>query len=221
VEQGNVTSPLPATVLLPVTTLLPHREMKLCTNCSRMILLTLGLHRFYRFRVPTPTNGSRGRLDDLRINISAAEDGRFPCRVSWTAVSSERRGCETSAGSGGCLSSQSRTAASQIKRARWCCLAQAQFKVEAEAAGKEVDAAATLLIGMLSKRRTDAMAKQLVKLIKLGQRWGHFVDIQLLFSVSEWRKLGETMWEKTITGKEKEEKEIKAVRELWQMVLET
>jgi len=78
----------------------------------------------------------------------------------------------------------------------------------------EVDAAATLLIGMLSKRGRDATAKQLMKLIKLGQRWGHFVDTQLLFSVSEWRELGETMWEKTITGEEKEEKEIKAVWEL-------
>jgi len=29
------------------------------------------------------------------------------------------------------------------------------------------------------------------------------------------------MWERTITGEEKEEKEIKAVRELWRTVLET
>jgi len=29
------------------------------------------------------------------------------------------------------------------------------------------------------------------------------------------------MWEKTIVGEEKEEKEIKAVRELWRTVLET
>ena len=29
------------------------------------------------------------------------------------------------------------------------------------------------------------------------------------------------MWERTITGEEKEEKEIKAVRELWRRVLET
>jgi len=99
-----------------------------------MILLTLGWYRFYHFRVPTPTNGSRGWLDDLWINVSAAEDGRFPCRVSKTAVSSERREWDTSAGSGGCLSRQSRTAASPRKGARWCCLAQAQFKVEAEAA---------------------------------------------------------------------------------------
>jgi len=85
----------------------------------------------------------------------------------------------------------------------------------------EVDAAATLLVGILSKRGIEAMAKQLVKLIKLGQRRGHFVDTQLLFSVSERKELGETMWEKTIMGGEKEEKEIKAVRELWQTVLET
>jgi len=85
----------------------------------------------------------------------------------------------------------------------------------------DVEAAATLLVSVLSKRGIEATAKQLVKLIKLGQRWGHFVDTQLLFSVSEWRELGETMWEKTITGEEKEEKEIKAVRELWRMVLET
>jgi len=112
-------------------------------------------------------------------------------------------------------------AASQIKRARWCCLAQAQFKVEAGATGMEVEAAATLLVGILSKRGIEATAKELVKLTKLGQRWGHFVDTQLLFSVLEWRELGETMWEKTITGDEKEEKEIKAVRELWRTVLGT
>jgi len=55
----------------------------------------------------------------------------------------------------------------------------------------EIDAAATLLIGMLSKRGTDATAKQLMKLIKLGQRWGHFADTPLPFSVSEWQELGE------------------------------
>ena len=93
--------------------------------------------------------------------------------------------------------------------------------MEAEAAGMGVDTAATLLVGMLSKRGIDATAKQLMKLIKLGQRWGHFADTQLLFSVSEWQELGETMWERTITGEEKEEKEIKAVRELWRTVLQT
>jgi len=36
----------------------------------------------------------------------------------------------------------------------------------------EVDAAAMLLVGMLSKRGTDATAKQLVKLIGPGRRWG-------------------------------------------------
>jgi len=101
-------------------------------------------------------------------------------------VTSERRRWETSAGSGGCLSRQSRTAASQIKRARWCCPGLRQFKVGAEDAGMGVDAVATLLVGMLSKRGIDATAKQLVKLVKLGQRWGHLVDTQLLFSVSEW-----------------------------------
>jgi len=54
----------------------------------------------------------------------------------------------------------------------------------------EIEAAATFLIGILSKRGIDAKAKQLVELIKLGQRWGHFADTQLLFSVSEWQELG-------------------------------
>jgi len=85
----------------------------------------------------------------------------------------------------------------------------------------EVEAAATLLVGILSKRGIETMGKQLMKLIKLGQRWGHFADTQLLFSVSEWQELGETMWERMIMGEEKEEKEIKAVRELWRTVLET
>jgi len=52
------------------------------------------------FRVPSPTIGSRGWFDGLWINLPAAEDGRSPCRVSKTAVSSERREWDTSAGSG-------------------------------------------------------------------------------------------------------------------------
>ncbi|XP_074424273.1 uncharacterized protein LOC141735431 isoform X1 [Larus michahellis] len=85
----------------------------------------------------------------------------------------------------------------------------------------EIEAAATLLAGILSKRGIEAPAKQLIKLIKLGQRWGHFSDTHMLFSVSEWRDFGGTMWHKTIEGDEKEEKEIKAVHELWNTVLET
>jgi len=84
-----------------------------------------------------------------------------------------------------------------------------------ESPSMEVEAAATLLVGILSKRGIETTAKQLVKFIKLGQQWGHFVDTQLLFSVLEWQELGETMWEKTVLGEEKEEKEIKAVRDLW------
>jgi len=86
--------------------------------------------------------------------------------------------------------------------------------MKAVVAGMEVYAAATLLVGILSKRGIETTAKQLMKLIKLGQRWGHFADTPLLFSISEWQELGETMWERTITGEDKEEKEIKAVREL-------
>jgi len=88
-------------------------------------------------------------------------------------------------------------------------------------ASMEIGAVATLLVGILSKRGIDATAKQLMKLIKLGQRWGHFAHTPLLFSISEWQELGETMWERTITGEENEEKEIKAVRELWRTVLQT
>jgi len=85
----------------------------------------------------------------------------------------------------------------------------------------EVDAAATLLVGILSERGIDATANQLMKLIKLGQRWGHFADTPVQFSVSEWQELREMMWERTITGEDKEEKEIKATRELWRTVLHT
>nr|XP_013805206.1 PREDICTED: atherin-like [Apteryx mantelli mantelli] len=84
----------------------------------------------------------------------------------------------------------------------------------------ETEAAAALLTGILSKRGIDATAKQVHDLIKLGRRWGHFSDTHL-FSVSEWRDFGGTMWQKTIEGGEKEEKEIKAVRALWNTVLET
>ena len=103
----------------------------------------------------------------------------------------------------------------------WGCLAQLNFKVEAVVAGMEVDAAATLLVGILSKRGIDATAKRLMKLIKLEQQWGLFADTPLLFSVSEWQELGETMWERAITGEDKEEREIKAIRELWRTVLQT
>jgi len=43
------------------------------------------------------------------------------------------------------------------------------LNVEAVVTSTEIWAAATLLVGMLSKRGIDAMAKQLKKLIKLGQ----------------------------------------------------
>ncbi|XP_072714814.1 uncharacterized protein [Ciconia boyciana] len=100
----------------------------------------------------------------------------------------------------------------------------------------EIEAAATLLAGILSKRGIEAPVKQagilskrgieapvkqLIRLIKLGQSWGHFSDTCMLFSVSEWRDFGGTMWQKTIEGDEKDEKEIKAVRGLWNAVLET
>ncbi|KAM9251466.1 growth hormone receptor-like [Cariama cristata] len=45
-------------------------------------------------------------------------------------------------------------------------------------------------------------------------------ELQIV-NVSEWRGFGDTMWHKTIEGNEKEEKEIKAVRGLWNTVLET
>jgi len=123
----------------------------------------------------------------------------------------------------GCrVAGQTRTAASQeLIEPHWGCLAQLKLNVEAVVTSMEIDTAATLLVSMLSKRGIDTRAKQLMKLIKLGQRWGHFADTLLLFSVSEWQELGETMWERTITGEEKEEKEIKAVRDLWRTVLQT
>jgi len=90
----------------------------------------------------------------------------------------------------GCrVAGQTWTAASQeLNEPRWCCLAQLKLKVEAGVASMEIETAATLLVSMLSKRGTDATAKQLVKLIKLGQRWGHFADTPLLFSISEWQE---------------------------------
>jgi len=45
---------------------------------------------------------------------------------------------------------------------------QLNFNVEAVIAGMEVDAAATLLVDILSKKGIDATAKQLMKLIKRG-----------------------------------------------------
>jgi len=51
----------------------------------------------------------------------------------------------------------------------WGCLAQLNFNVEAVLTVIKVDAAAMLLVGILSKRGIDATAKQLMKLIKLGQ----------------------------------------------------
>jgi len=68
---------------------------------------------------------------------------------------------------------QTRTAASQeLIEPHWGCLAQLNLNVEAVVATMETEVAATLLVGMLSKRGIDAMAKQLVKLIGPGRRWG-------------------------------------------------
>ena len=74
----------------------------------------------------------------------------------------------------GCsVAGQTRTAASQGENEpHWCCLAQLKLNVEARVASMKIEAAATLLVGMLSKRGIDATAKQLVKLIGLGRRWG-------------------------------------------------
>ncbi|XP_065492942.1 endogenous retrovirus group K member 9 Gag polyprotein [Caloenas nicobarica] len=83
----------------------------------------------------------------------------------------------------------------------------------------ELEAAAALLASILSKRGIESSQKQLIKLITLAQKWGHFEDIPLLFSPTEWKAVGETMWEKIIEGEE--EKEIKPLRTLWRSVLET
>lgn len=85
----------------------------------------------------------------------------------------------------------------------------------------EIEAAATLLASILSKRGIETTVKQLIKLFKLGQWWDHFKDVHTLFSITEWQEFGEIMWQKTIEGDEKLEKEIKAVQELWRTVLET
>jgi len=49
---------------------------------------------------------------------------------------------------------------------------QLNFNVEAVVASTEIETVATLLVGMLSKRGIDTTAKQLVKLIGPGRRWG-------------------------------------------------
>ena len=90
-----------------------------------------------------------------------------------------------------------------------------------ENAAMEVEAAVTLLVGILSKRGIEIARKQLIKLVKLGLRLRHFKETALLFSFTEWQELGNTMWERTITGDAKEEKEIKTVWELWQTVIKT
>jgi len=74
----------------------------------------------------------------------------------------------------GCrVAGQTQTAASQeLIEPHWCCLAQLKLNVEAMVASMEIEAAATLLVGMLSKRGIDATAKQLMNLIVLGRRWG-------------------------------------------------
>jgi len=71
----------------------------------------------------------------------------------------------------GCrVAGQTRTAASpELIEPHWGCLAQLKLNVEAVVASMEIDAAAKLLVGMLSKRGIDTTAKQLTKLIKLGQ----------------------------------------------------
>jgi len=154
-----------------------------------------------------------------------SEDGRFPCRSPSVCGEQLERGRGNNGWEGPAWVQTRRADTdgrlSGIFEPHWGCLVQLNFNVEAVVAGMEVDAAARLLVGILPKRGIDATAKQLMKLIKLGQRWGHFADTPLLFSISEWQELGETMWERTISGEEKEEKEIKAVRELWRTVLQT
>ncbi|XP_071660901.1 uncharacterized protein [Patagioenas fasciata] len=83
----------------------------------------------------------------------------------------------------------------------------------------DIETAAALLTTILSKRGIESSQEKLITLIFLAQKWGHFGEVPLLFSPTEWRSVGDTMWDKTIRGVE--EKEIKAVRELWKTVLES
>ncbi|XP_053905616.1 uncharacterized protein LOC128849202 [Cuculus canorus] len=76
----------------------------------------------------------------------------------------------------------------------------------------ETEAAATLLVAILSKRGHELPAKLLIKLLHLGRKWGHFTDPHTMFFVTEWRDYGETLWQKTISRTDNDEKEVKAVR---------
>jgi len=99
----------------------------------------------------------------------------FPAGIPETVVSSKRGAVGTTAGRvlPGCrVAGQTWTAASQeLIKPHWCCLAQLKLNVEAVVASTEIEAAATLLVGMLSKRGIDTTAKQLVKLFEPGRRW--------------------------------------------------
>jgi len=72
----------------------------------------------------------------------------------------------------GCrVAGQTQMATSQeLNEPHWRCLVQLKLNMEAVVASMEIEAAAKLLFSMLSKRGIDATAKQLMKLIKLGQR---------------------------------------------------
>ena len=73
---------------------------------------------------------------------------------------------------------------------------------------------------LLSKRGEQVSPKGLLELVKWARRHGHLTEVALICSVSEWRDIGDHMWDCVIFGG-KDEKLLKPLRLVWRAVANT
>lgn len=60
--------------------------------------------------------------------------------------------------------------------------------------------ALTLLEQLLAKQEASVSTKRLRELCRWAKEKGHFKDPQLMFSTTEWREIGDSLWEATLQG---------------------
>ena len=72
----------------------------------------------------------------------------------------------------------------------------------------------------ISKRGEQVSPKGLLELVKWARRHGHLTEVALICSVSEWRDIGDQMWDCMISVG-KDEKLLKPLGPLWSAVANT
>lgn len=78
----------------------------------------------------------------------------------------------------------------------------------------EWEAEEKLLLSILSKRGEQTSPKGISELVKWARNNGHLREVALIFSVAEWREVGDHMWDSMISDK-REEKTLKVLGPVW------